>query len=75
MKGEGKAFDIVFIDPPYKSGFGEEALALIHEYGLLKQGGIAVFEHDGREAVEFLEHYDRRKYGIAVLDFYREKTE
>ncbi len=70
---EGKTFDIVFLDPPYHTDFGEEALALIHRYGLLGESGIAVFEHDGKEILDVLQHYDRRKYGVAYLDFYREK--
>ncbi len=70
---EGKKFDIVFLDPPYHTDFGEEALALIRRYGLLRDGGVAVYEHDGKEISDVLEHYDRRKYGVAYLDFYREK--
>lgn len=72
---EGKKFDIVFLDPPYHTEFGEEALKLIHRYGLLTEGGIVVYEHDGKPVSTDLAHYDRRKYGVAYLDFYREKME
>ena len=72
---EGKKFDIVFLDPPYHTEFGEEALALIQRYELLSEKGIVIFEHDGKEILDVLEHYDRRKYGVAYLDFYREKQQ
>lgn len=65
-------FDVVYIDPPYKSGFGREALALVAAHRLLNAGGVAVLESDApfTEKVEGLVKYDERKYGIAYLTFF-----
>ena len=65
-------FDIIYIDPPYKSGSGEEALRLIASRRLLNTGGVAVLESDKPFAGEIsdLVRYDERKYGIAYLTFF-----
>lgn len=65
-------FDVIYIDPPYKSGAGEDALRIIAARGLLNTGGVAVFESDRpfEGTVEGLVKYDERKYGIAHLTFF-----
>lgn len=65
-------FDIIYVDPPYKSGFGEDALRLIARRELLNTGGIAVLESDKpfEGEVDKLVRYDERKYGIAYLTFF-----
>ena len=65
-------FDVIYIDPPYKSGAGEEALRLIAARGLLNTGGVAVLESDKPFAGECagLVQYDERKYGITYLTFF-----
>lgn len=65
-------FDIIYIDPPYKSGFGEDALHRIAERGLLNTGGVAILEGDKPFTGEIgrLVRYDERKYGIAHLTFF-----
>ncbi len=42
--GEGERFDLIFLDPPYRSGLLEEALRMIAERDLLKPGGTIVAE-------------------------------
>lgn len=66
-------FDIIFLDPPYKEEFGVMALEIIAFKGLLKDGGIAVYERDRAFTgeVEGLEKYDERKYGKAYLTFFK----
>ncbi len=64
-------FDIIFIDPPYKSGYGKEALELIARHKLLNTGGVAVFESDKPfEGDVGLTKYDERKYGATYLTFF-----
>ena len=46
LSKEGQTFDIVFIDPPYKSGLQLKALTAISAGNLLVHDGIAVTEHD-----------------------------
>ncbi len=68
-------FDFIFIDPPYRLDYGERALALIAQRGLLAENGVAVYERDMPFAGEVagLEKYDERKYGKAWLSFFRRK--
>lgn len=65
-------FDIIFLDPPYKSDAGTEALKIIAERKLLNTGGIAVLESDKpfNGEIPDLVCYDERKYGIAYLTFF-----
>lgn len=67
------AFDIIFIDPPYKQDFGKTALEKIAKKGLLTENGIAVYERDipFEGEIDGLEKYDERKYGKAYLTFFR----
>lgn len=37
-------FDVVFIDPPYKTGMGESAVDMVFRMDLLSEDGILVFE-------------------------------
>ena len=72
-----KKFDVIFLDPPYASDAGIEALKIISERAVLKDGGIAVYEKD--EAVEEkfddIEFSSARKYGKAYFNIYRKKGE
>ena len=65
-------FDIVFIDPPYRSGFAAEALELVAARRLLNTGGVAVVETDRppEAAPASLVRYDERRYGGTYLTFY-----
>lgn len=42
----GVQFDIVFLDPPYKSDFAQKAVELLNEKKLLKNGSIVCIEFD-----------------------------
>lgn len=42
-------FDIIFLDPPYKSEYMREALELIEKNGILAVNGVAVCETDTEE--------------------------
>lgn len=73
LKGSGGAFDLIFIDPPYKSEAGLSALEIIGKNRLLKDGGIAVYERDRSFSgeIEGLEKYDERKYGKTYITFFK----
>ncbi|MFQ5851500.1 MAG: 16S rRNA (guanine(966)-N(2))-methyltransferase RsmD [Candidatus Binatia bacterium] len=70
----GENFDLIFVDPPYEKGWIEGALRTIAREGLLREGGVLVAEHSGREEVK--ESYgplslcDQRRYGRTVLSFF-----
>lgn len=71
---QGKA-DIIFVDPPYKSGFYEEALNDTDKYDLLSEDGIVVCEHAAEDVLPSetgnLVCYDCRKIGTVKFSFYK----
>jgi 16S rRNA (guanine966-N2)-methyltransferase len=70
--GDGPAFSIAFLDPPYGKGLGETALAKLAEGGWLAPGAVAVFERGSGEPdfeVAGFEKLDVRDYGAARVHF------
>lgn len=67
------AFDLIFLDPPYRFDYGKIALEKIAKKGLLSENGIAMYEsdHPFDGKIEGLELYDERKYGKAYLTFFK----
>lgn len=63
-------FDIIYIDPPYKSGLGEQAVE--KSYNALKEDGLVILEgesaFDGE--IEGFVVSDKRRYGRAHLTFF-----
>lgn len=68
-------FDIIFLDPPYKTEFAEKATEIIVKNNLLTENGIIVIETDTKERVMQniksvnIRVYDERKYGRVSLLF------
>lgn len=66
-------FDIIFLDPTYKTNFAITAINKIIELDLLSENGIIIFETDDKNKEEELleikniEIYDKRKYGIVFI--------
>ena len=69
----GDRYDLIFIDPPYASDAGVEALKLIAKGNHLNDDGIAVFERDRsfEGKIDGLEKVDERKYGKTFLSFFK----
>ena len=68
----GEKFDIVYLDPPYESGYYIPSLDLLEKHKLLKSGAIIVVEH---KFINDLQNISKcyiikksRKYGIAYVD-------
>lgn len=72
---KGKKFDIIFLDPPYATDFGEKAIEKIYEYGLLEEDGIIVFEHGVEKQYEsdLYEIIDNKKYGTIMVTYLKGK--
>lgn len=70
---ENRKFDIIFLDPPYKSDFGKISLNLIEEYNLLSDDGIVIYECDKNTTVNLnkLSIYDEKVYGTIKVYFLR----
>ena len=75
LSGIDKKFDVIFLDPPYKTNFAEESVKIIEENNLLNEDGIIILETDDKEKViknlytEKLEIKDLKKYGRVYLLF------
>ena len=69
----GAKYDLIFIDPPYASQAGIEALQLIADGNNLSEDGIAIYERDRSfdSEIKGLELYDERKYGKTYLTFFK----
>ena len=68
---DGK-FDVIFCDPPYKSGYGEIALGLALKYDILKPGGVIIIEHSSEnDLINIPENciIDKRIFGATALSF------
>ena len=72
--GDGAAFDMAFLDPPYAKGLGERCLAGLADGGWLADGAVVVFERGADEPAPItpgFELLDERKYGAARVWFLR----
>ena len=69
-------FDVIFLDPPYAEEFGTPALTAIAQRGLLKEGGVAIYERDRafEGDISGLVKVDERKYGKAYLTFFKAES-
>ena len=71
---DGEAFDLAFLDPPYRMGMGEQALLRLLEGNWLKPGGVVVLERGSDEPeidTPGYERLDARDYGAARVLFLR----
>ena len=73
IKSTRKKFDIIFLDPPYKSDLISELLNSVSQ--ILKDGGQVVFENEKvySGTANGLVLTDVRKYGRAILQFFAKK--
>jgi 16S rRNA (guanine966-N2)-methyltransferase len=78
---EAHSGDIIFADPPYKSGLDKSVLCLVARGRLLSPDGIMAIERAASSKLsgstaeaedDFnLENFDNRKYGQTIIGFYR----
>ena len=68
-------YDIVFLDPPYKTDFAEDAVKKIIDFKLLSEDGYIILETDNKEKtlenlnIESIKIKDIKKYGRVYLLF------
>ena len=71
-------FDIIFLDPPFVTDFGEKAIDIIINNNNLNRDGIIIFEHSSEKVVKYPENIDvidGKKYGYIMVDFLRLKDD
>lgn len=69
-----KKFDIILLDPPYKTDYLSKALTKISELNLLK--GIVVLESDSLEKLDFSDYYEEiktKRYGDKYIRILKKK--
>jgi 16S rRNA (guanine(966)-N(2))-methyltransferase RsmD len=70
----GPSFDVVFVDPPYRSGLCSAALGLLGGPGGLREGAMVVVEHEARDELPRsagrLALVRRERYGSTAVSFY-----
>jgi 16S rRNA (guanine(966)-N(2))-methyltransferase RsmD len=77
LQKQGDAFDLIFLDPPYRMDTAPICAAIM-EMNLLRQGGKVIVEHSKEtppKAQPPLTLIDRREYGVAGLSFYKTEGE
>ena len=79
FKNQNYKFDIIFLDPPYKTNYILKAIELIIKENLLSDEGIIIAETDEKDRIlKQLEEkeiiiYDIRKYGRVDIIFLKRK--
>ena len=66
FKEKNILFNIIFLDPPYKTDYIEKSLSLIDEYNLLEENGIIICESDDLKKIIYSKKYiniKEKKYG------------
>ena len=61
-----ESFDIIFLDPPYKTNYIEESIKLISQFNILSDDGIIVCESDSIDKIVYTDDYKcikDKKYG------------
>ena len=66
LKDNNNKFNIIFLDPPYKTDYIENSIKLIDEYNLLENNGIIVCESSSLDKIIYSNNYKEiknKKYG------------
>lgn len=66
-------FNMVFLDPPYNTTYGEQAMQLILQLDLLAEDGVVIFEHLKGKTFDYagFEMFDQKRYGIKEVSYFR----
>ncbi len=68
-------FDIIYLDPPYKTGMYQEIIKKIAETNILSEDGIIVSEHSAEDGFSDLPKtfmlLKEKKYGNIVVSIYK----
>ena len=77
LSKQDKKFDIIFLDPPYKSDFAIKAIKYILDNDMITEDGTIIFETDDKNKEQEILKYnemricDIRKYGSVYVIFIR----
>lgn len=74
--GNLEPFELIFADPPYGKGLGEQALRAAHEGGWLVPGALAILEESADvepQVYNAFQWLETRTFGDTRMHFYRYK--
>lgn len=75
LQGSGVHFDIVFLDPPYRSGLAKNTLIELNSYDILTPNALVIAEVFKKESLpEELGSFEKTrscKYGDTLLEFFQ----
>jgi len=79
LSGEERKFDIIYIDPPYGSGFSLQSMELLAEFDILKDNGIVLVEHFHKDRLQenfrSLKLFRVRKFGDTCISIFKKVSE
>lgn len=71
---EGVKFDLVYLDPPYKSDYAQRAMDILQDFELLSDGATIIVEHQFENDLQNIKECyimkKSKKYGIALVDIF-----
>lgn len=70
LKETKDKYDLIFIDPPYKTNYIIDAVTLIEKYDLLKDNGLLILETDNKDKLIYSNYYTffkEKKYGDKII--------
>ena len=70
-KNSGKAFDLIFLDPPYGTGVGEQALLRLIQEDWISRDATIVYENNKEVNLARFRTLDSRKYGKTIINILR----
>lgn len=70
LKENNEAFDIIFVDPPYKDYDYQTLVSLVIENNILKENGILVLESEDDLALDENNWKECRKYKYGLAKIY-----
>lgn len=75
LKNCSKQFDVIFSDAPYDLAGSEEVVELVLRGGLLRAGGIFIFEHSKKmDFSNYPEFWQLRSYGSVQFSMFTIKA-
>jgi len=75
LEKQSRAFDLVFLDPPYSKGLAKNSLIKIGACDILKTPGFVIAEHSKKDELPretgVLRLFKEKRYGDTAVSFYR----
>lgn len=72
LKNNNIKFDLIFLDPPYKLNYINDALEIIYDYNLLNENGLVICEYENEDVdTNHFKLFKERKYGSKHIKIFK----